>query len=71
MSYLNELESKTIEILKEMKKTGVWHTDKTKEIFKFNNELNFTYETNYGCGDCVKRVYERLVDHFQKNGIEI
>ena len=71
MSDLNELRDQVVEILKEMKKTGVWNTTKTKSIFKFNNEIDMPYETNYGCGDCVKRVYERLVTYFAGCGIEI
>ena len=71
MSDLNELKDQVVEILKEMKKTGVWNTTKTKSIFKYNNELNMPYETNYGCSDCVKRVYDRLVTYFAGCGIEI
>jgi len=69
--YLEDLKNRSIAILKEMKRTGTWKSEMTKELFKLNNELGFTYETNYGCGECVKRVYERLVNHFQTNGIEI
>ena len=69
--FLENLKSRSVEILKEMKKTGQWNTTNTKEIFKLNNELQFQYETNYGCGDCVARVYERLVQYFKQNGIDI
>ena len=56
---MNEFRDEVVEILKEMKRTGVWQTTKTKSIFKYNNELNMPYETNY---DVVTVLKEYMID---------
>lgn len=68
---MEELKIEVLGLMREIKKTGKWNTNQTMRLFKFNNELGFEYETNYGCGTCVERVFGRLEEWFISKGIQI
>jgi hypothetical protein len=68
---MEELKTEVLEYMREIKKTGKWNTNQTSRMFKFNNELNFDYETSYGCGPCVERVFNRLENWYLSKGIQI
>jgi ribosomal protein L37AE/L43A len=61
---MTDEEKEMIEILLEMKRTGKWDCQYTTKLFKYNNRMNFQYESSACCPPCVERVYKRLMGHF-------